>query len=78
MFGRLPTHIQRQTREAYRFFRNDPLHPSLHFKQVHATKPYYSARINIDYRVVGVRNGDEIVWFWIGSHTDYIKLIARL
>jgi hypothetical protein len=40
--------------------------------------PIYSARINMDYRVVGVRDADSIVWFWIGSHTDYDHLLSQL
>jgi hypothetical protein len=35
-------------------------------------------RITIEYRALGVRDADEIVWFWIGSHADYEKLISRL
>jgi hypothetical protein len=32
-------------------------------------------RITIDYRALGIRDGDEIMWFWIGSHADYDALI---
>jgi hypothetical protein len=27
---------------------------------------------------LGIRDGDEIVWFWIGSHAEYDRLIERL
>jgi len=77
-FKRLPEQVQRQAREAYKLFRQNPYHPSLRFKQVHPTRPIYSVRISIDYRALGVRDGDEIIWFWIGSHSDYDKLISRL
>jgi len=30
------------------------LHPSLRFKKVHATLPIYSARVDLDWRAVGV------------------------
>ncbi len=78
MFGSLPAHIQRQAREAYRLFRQNPFHPGLHFKQIHPDPPLYSARVGISYRAVGVRDGETIVWYWIGSHTDYDNLIAQL
>ncbi len=39
-----PCQLQRRAREAYRMFREDPNHPSLHFKQVHPTRPIFSAR----------------------------------
>ena len=40
-------------------------------KRIHATRPIFSVRINIDYRVVGFLEEDEITWFWIGSHREY-------
>jgi len=35
-------------------------------------------RIGRDYRAVGVRHHDEVIWFWIGSHADYERLLSRL
>ncbi len=49
----------------------DPYHPSLHFKQI---GKLWSARVGIAYRALAVRTGDDLVWFWIGSHADYDKL----
>ncbi|MGQ9625541.1 MAG: ParE family toxin-like protein [Anaerolineae bacterium] len=77
-FKALPKHIQRQAREAYKLFQQNPYHPSLYFKQVHHTKPIYSVRISRDYRAVGVRDGDEIIWYWIGSHADYNGLLSKM
>lgn len=73
----LPEQVRQQAREAYRQFMENPFHPSLQFKRVHPVKPLWSARISSDYRALGVRDDDEIVWFWIGSHADYDRLIAR-
>lgn len=75
---RLPEQVRRQARAAYKLFAQNPYHPSLRFKRVHPAKPIYSVRINIDYRAVGVRDGDEIIWFWIGPHVDYDKLLSHL
>ncbi len=77
-FKALPKQIQKQTRETYKLFKKDPFYPSINFKQVHPVKPIFSARINIEYRALGVRDGEDIVWFWIGSHADYDKLLLRL
>ncbi len=77
-FSALPAHVQRQAREADRLFRQDPAHPRLRFKQVHANPPLDSARIGISYRAVGVRDGDTVVWFRVGSHADYDHLLAQL
>lgn len=77
-FRKLHPAIRKQAREAYQLFKQDPYHNSLHFKKVSPKKPIYSARVNLDYRVLGVRDGDTIVWFWIGSHAEYDKIISNL
>jgi hypothetical protein len=73
LFKALPPRVQWQAREAYRLFRANPAHPGLHFKQVYPDPPTYSARVGISYRAVGVLEGREIIWFWIGSHAAYDK-----
>jgi hypothetical protein len=78
LFASLPAHVQRQARESYRLFRNNPLHPGLHFKQVFPDPPIYSVRGGIGYRAVGVRDGDTMVWYWIGSHAAYDHLLAQM
>jgi hypothetical protein len=45
---------------------------------VHATLPVYSVRIDLDWRAVGVLKDDTVVWFWIGSHNDYERLLVRI
>lgn len=77
-FAALPAEVQRQAREAYRLFRDNPRHPGLRFKKVHAERPIFSVRITRDYRAVGVLAGDEVVWFWIGSHAEYEQLLNSL
>ena len=74
----LPAQVQQQARQAYRLFLRDPAHPSLQFKKVHTTQPVYSARIGLGYRAVGVVKAGKVVWFWVGSHADYDKLLAQL
>ena len=70
LLAELPKKIQKQAKDAY--------HPGVHFKRVHSTRPIYSARISIDYRAVGIQKDNEIVWFWVGSHSDYEKLLNKL
>lgn len=74
---RLPTEIREQARTAYRLFAQNPHHPSLHFKQVHASEPVFSARVGRGYRAVGFLETESvIVWFWIGPHEQYETLLA--
>jgi hypothetical protein len=77
-FALLPSDIQKRARAAYQRFRTNPQHPGLEFKKVHRTRPVYSARVNDDYRVVGTLDGNDIVWFWIGKHEEYERLLKQL
>ena len=38
----------------------------------------YSVRIGKGYRAVGQRDKKGILWFWIGSHAEYDKLLSQL
>jgi len=60
-FAELPADVQKQARQAYRIFIENPHHPSLRFKPIHPTRPIYSVRIGMDYRAVGIRDGNDIV-----------------
>ncbi|MCY3669384.1 MAG: hypothetical protein OXH81_27335 [Gemmatimonadetes bacterium] len=77
-YRHLPEHVQRQARESYRFFVSDPRHPSLGFKRVSQRRPVYSVRVSIDYRALGVLDEGDIVWFWIGPHHEYDRLLKRM
>lgn len=75
--SKLPPEARRHARRAYRQFKHDPSQPSLRFKAIHAEDPIYSARVGMHYRAVGVLTGKEMIWFWIGTHAEYDRLIAR-
>jgi hypothetical protein len=74
----LPRNVRDQARAAYLLFRENPWHPSLHFKQVHPIEPIMSVRVGRDYRAVGVqREPGAILWFWIGPHEKYETLLSN-
>lgn len=73
-FAQLPDRVKDSARKAYALFRDDPYHNSLHFKRLKGTD-IYSVRIGSNYRALAFRKGDEVVWFWIGTHDEYDKLI---
>ena len=74
----LSPEIRQLAREAYKLFLSNPNHTSLDFKPVHPSKPIYSARVSLDVRAVGIRDKADIVWFWIGFHNAYDRLVAEL
>lgn len=68
--------MQDRARKAYRLFSDNPSHPSLQFQKVHDREPIYSARITGGHRAVGRLEGDVVVWFWIGGHAEYDRLLT--
>ena len=74
----LPESVQEQATKAYALWRSDPYHNSLQFKRVSQRQPIYSARIELNYRVLGLLEEDHIYWFWIGTHAEYDELLGRL
>lgn len=78
LFEQLPVDVRRRARQSYLLWKEDPAHPGVQFKRVHAHEPIYSVRIGLDWRAVGLQQGEAIIWFWIGSHADYDGLLKRL
>jgi hypothetical protein len=76
-FAALPEAVKAQARKCYRLWRDNPSHPSLHFKLIHTKESLYSARVGKGWRTLGLLQGDTVYWFWIGSHADYDKLIQQ-
>lgn len=77
LYQSIPKPIQEKARTAYQLWSQNPQHPSLRFKKVHVKLPIYSVRIDLDWRAVGILEKDEVIWFWIGPHAEYEKLLRR-
>ena len=73
-----PPAIQAKAESAYRLWAGNPAHPSLRFKKVHTTLPIYAVRIDRDWRALGVIRDEAMVWFWIGPHSEYERLLSKL
>jgi hypothetical protein len=71
-YTQLPNRIQELADRNYELLKNNPYHPSLHLKKV---GKYWSVRIGLRYRAIGVEIEDGVLWFWIGTHADYDDLI---
>ena len=48
------------------------------FKRVGKQQPVYSVRIGKGYRAIGILQKDVIIWFWIGHHDIYDRLLKNL
>ena len=77
-FNALSKELQERARDAFAKWRNNPSHPSLQFKRVHTGELIYSVRISRGVRALGLREGDTMTWFWIGSHDEYERLMSGM
>ena len=72
-YRELPAAIQQTADAAFALLNANPRHPSLHFKKV---RNFWSARVGLGHRAVAVESRDGLVWFWIGTHAEYDKLVG--
>ncbi len=72
MYDQLPKKIQQLADKTFALLKDDPKHPSLHFKKI---ANMWSARIRAHYRALGFDHKDGILWFWIDSHAEYDKMM---
>ena len=59
--------------KSFSLLKANPQHPSLHFKRVGR---YWSARVGLYYRAVAVEAPEGLLWFWIGAHDKYEKIVG--
>ena len=75
-YNSLPEQVQQLADKNYALLRADPFHPSLHFKKVGKDKHLWSVRVGEHYRALGLDKSEGVVWFWIGTHAEYDKILA--
>jgi hypothetical protein len=69
----LPPEVQRLADANYALLKSDERHPSLQFK---VSGRFRSVRVGLHYRALAVEQGQECVWFWIGHHAEYDRLLS--
>lgn len=72
-YERLPQHIRDLADKNFALLKENPQHPSLHFKK---TGKFWSVRVGLRYRALAIEIEDGFIWFWIGSHADYDALLS--
>lgn len=69
---KLPPDVRKLADKNFKLLKENPDHPSLRLKKV---RKYWSVRIGMQYRALGIESEESLVWFWIGTHTEYDKLV---
>jgi len=79
LFLSLPQRVQETAKKNYKIWKQNPFHPSLEFKEVKPRERIWSVRVGIGWRALGIMKPDEekIVWFWVGSHSEYDKILGK-
>jgi hypothetical protein len=72
-YEKLPAPVRELADRNYALLKENPKHPSLHFKKVGR---YWSVRVGLRYRALAIEVEDGLLWFWIGSHADYDALLG--
>ncbi len=73
LYRQLPLEARELADKNFQLLKADSRHPSLHFKKI---GKLWSVRVGAHYRALGLDKTEGVVWFWIGSHADYDRLIS--
>lgn len=71
-YSELPERVKQLADKNFEILKADLAHPSLHFKKIGR---FRSARVGSHYRALAVEAGSDLIWFWIGHHSDYDRII---
>ena len=71
-YGKLPENVRALADKNYALLKENPRHPSLQFKKVGR---FWSVRVGSRYRALAVQVDEDLLWFWIGSHSDYDAIV---
>ncbi len=72
-YDALPQNVRDQADKCFELLKQDPKHPSLHFKKIGSR---WSARVGRGYRALALEIDEGYLWYWIGSHADYDRIIG--
>ena len=74
----LPEDVRHRADRAFRLWQINPYAHGLFFKRVGRRQPVFSVRIGQDYRALGLRDDDAIIWFWIGPQDEYERMLGQM
>jgi hypothetical protein len=71
-YRNLPPAVRELADKNFALLRHDPHHPSVRLKQIGS---FWSARVGLRFRALARDREDGLVWFWIGNHDEYQRLL---
>jgi len=76
LFQALPVEVQELAVKNYNLWRRNPHHASLRFRRLQGSQDRFSVRVGDHYRALGRLAGEKMIWVWIGTHSDYDRLVG--
>jgi hypothetical protein len=76
LFQSLPIDVQKLAVKNYHLWRKDSRHPSLRFRRLQGSQDRFTIRIGDHYRAIAKQTTEKLIWVWIGTHSDYDRLIG--
>ena len=74
LYDALPARVRTLAEKNFGLLKQDPRHPSLHFKSIGC---FCSVRVGAHYRALAVEIPDGCLCFWIGLHVEYDHLVGE-
>jgi hypothetical protein len=74
LFQALPSEVQDLAVKDYHLWRRNANHPSLRFRRLRGSDERFTIRVGDHYRALGRLAGEQMIWVWIGTHSDYDRL----
>jgi hypothetical protein len=72
-YNALDPEVRKLADKSFEILKSDPHHPSLRLKR---TGRFWSARVGLHHRALSVEITGGLLWFWIGDHGMYDRLIG--
>jgi hypothetical protein len=70
----LPDEVRDLADKNFSLLRQNPQHPSLKLKKI---GDFWCARVGLHYRALARERREGLIWFWIGHHGEYDRLLGR-
>ena len=72
---KLPEPVRMVSKKNFALLKANPSHSSLHFKKV---GKFWSVRAGINHRALAVKDGEDFIWVWIGTHDEYKRILKKM
>ena len=71
-YRQLPEGVRKLADKNFALLKANPRHSSIRLKKVGTV---WSARVGLHYRALGEDHPDGILWYWIGPHGTYDRIM---